>query len=292
MGQNQKCDICGEEELLPFKCRYCGGTFCGNHRLPEKHDCPGLHVINKKQIRYESPASSYYKDQRSYHKPNHIKNFINNLKRSYNRINPFIRYGLMLLIAIVVSYLIIVNTQVIGANDETTMMILVYTKLGILLILGILGIYAVFRLIQHVIQVLLGHRVSFWITTIAIILICSIGYVIYPSISNSSLLQDQIVGRYDGQVNTASGGYWNAAMVFDSNGKVTITLSSAFTVMNPIVETTEWRKNGNHYDIIFSNEKIYVTYDPSNDCISFPNTRIDGYTYDYSGTLYGNKKYM
>lgn len=39
MGVNNKCDICGYEELLPFKCKYCGGTFCGEHRLPEKHDC-------------------------------------------------------------------------------------------------------------------------------------------------------------------------------------------------------------------------------------------------------------
>lgn len=24
-----------------FECHYCGGTFCGNHRLPEKHKCTG-----------------------------------------------------------------------------------------------------------------------------------------------------------------------------------------------------------------------------------------------------------
>jgi membrane associated rhomboid family serine protease len=37
-----KCDICGKEEYLPFKCKYCGGTFCAEHRLPEKHNCPGF----------------------------------------------------------------------------------------------------------------------------------------------------------------------------------------------------------------------------------------------------------
>jgi membrane associated rhomboid family serine protease len=37
-----KCDICGEEVALPFKCRYCGGTFCSNHRLPENHSCKRL----------------------------------------------------------------------------------------------------------------------------------------------------------------------------------------------------------------------------------------------------------
>ncbi|MGV9204042.1 MAG: AN1-type zinc finger domain-containing protein [Promethearchaeia archaeon] len=34
------CEYCGEEiGYLPFKCRYCGGTFCKKHRLPENHDC-------------------------------------------------------------------------------------------------------------------------------------------------------------------------------------------------------------------------------------------------------------
>jgi membrane associated rhomboid family serine protease len=37
-----ECDICGEEESMPYECRHCGGTFCGDHRLPESHDCPGL----------------------------------------------------------------------------------------------------------------------------------------------------------------------------------------------------------------------------------------------------------
>jgi len=25
---------------MPFKCSYCGQLFCGEHRLPENHDCP------------------------------------------------------------------------------------------------------------------------------------------------------------------------------------------------------------------------------------------------------------
>jgi len=27
---------------MPFRCSYCGGYFCAEHRLPEFHDCPGL----------------------------------------------------------------------------------------------------------------------------------------------------------------------------------------------------------------------------------------------------------
>ena len=34
-----KCEYCGKEVMLPFKCPYCGGLFCAEHRLPEKHEC-------------------------------------------------------------------------------------------------------------------------------------------------------------------------------------------------------------------------------------------------------------
>ncbi|MCH7660552.1 MAG: rhomboid family intramembrane serine protease [Euryarchaeota archaeon] len=37
-----QCDRCGAHENMPYRCHRCGGTFCGQHRLPEKHDCPGL----------------------------------------------------------------------------------------------------------------------------------------------------------------------------------------------------------------------------------------------------------
>ncbi len=35
------CQYCGKEESLPFVCNYCGGVFCGEHRLPESHRCTG-----------------------------------------------------------------------------------------------------------------------------------------------------------------------------------------------------------------------------------------------------------
>ncbi len=41
-----KCDRCGRAENMPYNCRYCGGTFCAEHRLPENHDCPGLEEWN------------------------------------------------------------------------------------------------------------------------------------------------------------------------------------------------------------------------------------------------------
>ncbi|MFP4590965.1 MAG: rhomboid family intramembrane serine protease [Halobacteriales archaeon] len=37
-----RCDRCGAEVTMPYRCRYCGGQYCSEHRLPENHDCPGL----------------------------------------------------------------------------------------------------------------------------------------------------------------------------------------------------------------------------------------------------------
>ena len=34
------CEHCSEKiNFLPFKCKYCGGSFCKEHRLPENHQC-------------------------------------------------------------------------------------------------------------------------------------------------------------------------------------------------------------------------------------------------------------
>lgn len=36
-----ECDFCGTRVAYPFHCRYCGGDFCPDHRLPSAHDCIG-----------------------------------------------------------------------------------------------------------------------------------------------------------------------------------------------------------------------------------------------------------
>jgi len=49
-----KCELCGEEVILSFKCNYCGKIFCAKHRLPENHECLNLpkeapwHIREKK----------------------------------------------------------------------------------------------------------------------------------------------------------------------------------------------------------------------------------------------------
>ena len=36
------CTACQKKTTLPFRCKYCGGVFCDEHRLPESHNCDGL----------------------------------------------------------------------------------------------------------------------------------------------------------------------------------------------------------------------------------------------------------
>jgi hypothetical protein len=67
-----KCDYCKKvSDELPYKCKFCGGIFCSDHRLPENHDCIGLerykdvkHVEFKKDVvkaakEYETKAKVY-----------------------------------------------------------------------------------------------------------------------------------------------------------------------------------------------------------------------------------------
>jgi hypothetical protein len=32
---------------MPYKCRYCNGRFCPEHRLPESHECDGLRDLRE-----------------------------------------------------------------------------------------------------------------------------------------------------------------------------------------------------------------------------------------------------
>ncbi|MFX1511126.1 MAG: AN1-type zinc finger domain-containing protein [Promethearchaeota archaeon] len=39
---SRACTTCGKEQILPFKCSFCGRPFCSIHRLPENHNCDAL----------------------------------------------------------------------------------------------------------------------------------------------------------------------------------------------------------------------------------------------------------
>lgn len=48
-----ECRRCGEQVALPFRCPYCEGYFCSEHRLPENHQCPRIEQARapKKEVK-------------------------------------------------------------------------------------------------------------------------------------------------------------------------------------------------------------------------------------------------
>lgn len=42
-----RCRICGQQEIIPFQCPYCGNSYCTNHRLPENHRCINMDLARK-----------------------------------------------------------------------------------------------------------------------------------------------------------------------------------------------------------------------------------------------------
>lgn len=50
-----KCSLCGKEDLT-FTCPYCNGVYCGEHRLPESHGCPGIQRVREEAKRRVSDS--------------------------------------------------------------------------------------------------------------------------------------------------------------------------------------------------------------------------------------------
>lgn len=48
-SQMAKCDFCGRNVTYPYKCNYCGGLFCDEHRLPTRHNCPNIELWKRKK---------------------------------------------------------------------------------------------------------------------------------------------------------------------------------------------------------------------------------------------------
>lgn len=75
-----KCQACEREEDLPFRCPYCGGSFCSDHRLPENHACPRIEAARAErqgqvmqQQGYGNYSYSYVYGQDPHKKQFHIR---------------------------------------------------------------------------------------------------------------------------------------------------------------------------------------------------------------------------
>ena len=81
------CEFCGIEiGYLPFKCKYCGGTFCKKHRLPENHECSFelKHTPLVPLVKRGSSQPSKDKKEKSIKQPRNLKRY---LKRQEDQIS-------------------------------------------------------------------------------------------------------------------------------------------------------------------------------------------------------------
>lgn len=60
-----QCDYCHKvSDELPYKCKFCGETFCSEHRLPENHECIGLESY--KGVKHEEFREDVVKAAKEY----------------------------------------------------------------------------------------------------------------------------------------------------------------------------------------------------------------------------------
>ncbi|MFC6992715.1 AN1-type zinc finger domain-containing protein [Haladaptatus sp. GCM10025707] len=52
------CEYCTDDDDMPYRCKYCEGTFCSKHRLPENHQCLGVTSTSADSRRFESAFSA------------------------------------------------------------------------------------------------------------------------------------------------------------------------------------------------------------------------------------------
>jgi uncharacterized protein YkwD len=52
-----ECAVCGDEIDYPHNCNYCGQPHCGDHQLPENHQCPGLSSSGGKHFESTGPGT-------------------------------------------------------------------------------------------------------------------------------------------------------------------------------------------------------------------------------------------
>jgi len=84
---------------MPFTCKFCGSSYCYNHRLPESHDCSGLEQFKK---RAHESGRYYYKPDLPATKRR------SPLSRSVNNTLSVIKsnYSLAILVIAIISFLL------------------------------------------------------------------------------------------------------------------------------------------------------------------------------------------
>jgi hypothetical protein len=60
-----ECEYCHKvSNDMPYKCKFCGGSFCSDHRLPENHECLGLEKF--KDVKHDEFRGGVVKAAKEY----------------------------------------------------------------------------------------------------------------------------------------------------------------------------------------------------------------------------------
>ncbi|MDY6777380.1 MAG: rhomboid family intramembrane serine protease [Candidatus Nanohaloarchaea archaeon] len=87
-----ECSECGDSVSMPFTCKFCGESFCSQHRLPENHNCGGLeeYRADKKrtsdEITYDAEREEQEGRERNASPSAPGMTFVENLRVMYNRL--------------------------------------------------------------------------------------------------------------------------------------------------------------------------------------------------------------
>lgn len=101
----KECYYCGFKDPMPFTCKFCGGSYCYSHRLPESHNCSGLTAYKARAV---ESGILYKPDTVIRKRPDPI---IRNLKHIGSVITS--NYSLTILILVLISFVI---QNIIGRN--------------------------------------------------------------------------------------------------------------------------------------------------------------------------------
>lgn len=94
----KECYYCGFRDPLPFTCKFCGNSYCYNHRLPESHNCPGLVEYKKRPI---NSGIFPRKDLMIKRRPDPFLNYLNKIFSAVKS-----NYALTILSIVIISFII------------------------------------------------------------------------------------------------------------------------------------------------------------------------------------------
>lgn len=145
------CEFCGEElSYLPFKCKYCAGTYCSKHRLPENHECS--FEIKHKPISPHTTGESrpLYRD--TYLRPDvpkkrYREHPVRTYDREYTRTSETSGTTTLMLLIIIMSIIAVFIPLMLCLNLYTLSQLFlwtIFTSLFVSYSSGIIGLFFLF----------------------------------------------------------------------------------------------------------------------------------------------------